>query len=64
MFDSRTLHGREVMSRVVEVFGDLVYDSVISRTVKFPETSVAGEPIITWRRNPVVPSRIEHSPAK
>lgn len=48
MFDSRTLHGREVMSRVVEVFGDLVYDSVISRTVKFPETSVAGEPIITW----------------
>jgi chromosome partitioning protein len=48
MYDSRTLHGREVMSRVVEVFGDLVYDSVISRTVKFPETSVAGEPIITW----------------
>ncbi|MFD6897172.1 ParA family protein [Rhodococcus sp. NPDC060086] len=48
MYDSRTLHGREVMSRVVEVFGDLVYDSVIARTVKFPETSVAGEPIITW----------------
>jgi len=48
MFDSRTLHGREVMSRVVEVFGDLVYDNVINRTVKFPETSVAGEPIITW----------------
>ncbi|NLV81333.1 MAG: ParA family protein [Rhodococcus sp.] len=51
MFDSRTLHGREVMSRVVEVFGDLVYDNVINRTVKFPETSVAGEPIITWAPN-------------
>ena len=48
MFDQRTLHSREVMSRVVEVFGDLVYDTAISRTVRFPETSVAGEPITTW----------------
>ncbi|MBM9839324.1 ParA family protein [Rhodococcus hoagii] len=48
MFDARTLHAREVMSRVVEVFGDLVYDTVINRTVRFPETSVAGEPIVTW----------------
>jgi chromosome partitioning protein len=48
MFDARTLHAREVMARVVEVFGDTVYDTVINRTVKFPETSVAGESIITW----------------
>jgi chromosome partitioning protein len=48
MFDSRTLHARDVMARVVEVFGDTVYDTVINRTVKFPETSVAGESIITW----------------
>ncbi|MGG7099988.1 ParA family protein [Rhodococcus sp. 24CO] len=48
MFDSRTLHAREVMARVVEVFGDVVYDTVINRTVRFPETSVAGEPITTW----------------
>ena len=48
MFDSRTLHSREVMERVVEVFGDVVFDSVINRTVRFPETSVAGEPIISW----------------
>jgi chromosome partitioning protein len=48
MFDSRTLHSREVMARVVEVFGDTVYDTVIARTVRFPETSVAGEPITTW----------------
>jgi chromosome partitioning protein len=32
----------------VEVLGDLVYDTVINRTVRFPETSVAGEPITTW----------------
>lgn len=48
MFDARTLHSREVMSRVVEVFGDQVYDTVIARTVRFPETSVAGEPITSW----------------
>lgn len=48
MFDARTLHAREVMARVVEVFGDVVYDTVINRTVRFPETSVAGEPITTW----------------
>ncbi|MGD7003690.1 ParA family protein [Corynebacterium halotolerans] len=48
MFDRRTSHAREVMSRVVEVFGDRVFDTVITRTVRFPETSVAGEPITTW----------------
>ncbi|NEW39754.1 ParA family protein [Nocardia cyriacigeorgica] len=48
MFDARLLHSRQVMSRVVEVFGDLVYDTAISRTVRFPDASVAGEPITTW----------------
>jgi chromosome partitioning protein len=36
------------MARVLERFGDSVFDTVITRTVRFPETSVAGEPIITW----------------
>lgn len=48
MFDRRTLHAREVMERLVEAFGDKIFDSVITRTVRFPETSVAGEPINTW----------------
>ncbi|HVW44086.1 MAG TPA: ParA family protein [Amycolatopsis sp.] len=48
MYDPRTVHGREVFSRVVEAFGDLVYYTVISRTVRFPETTVAGEPITTF----------------
>ncbi|MBF6065752.1 AAA family ATPase [Nocardia terpenica] len=48
MFDARLLHSRQVMARVVEVFGDLVYDTVIARTVRFPDASVAGEPITTW----------------
>ncbi|WP_027018841.1 ParA family protein [Corynebacterium massiliense] len=48
MFDRRTRHAREVMSRVVDYFGDKVFDTVITRTVRFPETSVAGEPITSW----------------
>ena len=48
MFDPRTLHTREVRQRVIEAFGDLVFDAVINRTVRFPETTVAGEPITTW----------------
>jgi len=45
MYDSRTLHTREVLSGVVEGFGDKVFHTVISRTVRFPDATVAGEPI-------------------
>jgi chromosome partitioning protein len=48
MYDVRTVHSREVMARVVQAFGDKVFHTVISRTVKFPETNVAGEPITTY----------------
>ncbi len=48
MFDARTVHGREVLSRVVEAFGDQVFHSVIARTVKFPDASIVGEPITTY----------------
>ena len=48
MYDGRTLHGREVLARVVEAFGDKVFHTVINRTVRFPETTVAGEPITTF----------------
>ncbi|MDP1788753.1 MAG: ParA family protein [Rhodoglobus sp.] len=48
MYDSRTLHSREVLERVVETFGDRVLETVITRTVKFPDASVAGSPITTF----------------
>ncbi|MDQ1706201.1 MAG: chromosome partitioning protein [Frankiaceae bacterium] len=48
MYDGRTLHGREVLARVVEAFGDKVFHTVVNRTVRFPETTVAGEPITTF----------------
>ena len=48
MYDSRTLHGREVLARVVDAFGEKVFHTVIARTVRFPETTVVGEPITTY----------------
>lgn len=48
MYDPRTLHNREVVDRVEEAFGDKVFTTKIRRTVKFPETTVAGEPITTY----------------
>ncbi|MGL3151228.1 ParA family protein [Microbacterium sp. A82] len=45
MYDARTLHSREVLERVVETFGDDVLETVIGRTVKFPDASVSGVPI-------------------
>ena len=45
MYDPRTLHAREVLDRVVEVFGDTVFQTRIARTIKFPDAAVAGQPI-------------------
>ena len=48
MFDPRTLHSREVIERVHEAFGDQLLQTVIRRTVKFPDASVAAEPITSY----------------
>ncbi len=48
MYDSRTVHSREVLARLVEAFEDKVFHTAIARTVRFPETTVAGEPITTF----------------
>lgn len=51
MVDSRTLHSREVLDRLDEAFGDLVFTTRIGRTVKFPDANVASEPITTYAPN-------------
>ncbi|GMA31187.1 chromosome partitioning protein ParA [Litorihabitans aurantiacus] len=48
MYDGRTLHSREVLQRVQETFGDDVFTTVIGRTIKFPDASVATEPITSY----------------
>ncbi|MBG0740533.1 ParA family protein [Paeniglutamicibacter antarcticus] len=51
MYDARTLHGREVISRLVEAFGDKVFETVIKRTIKFADATVAAEPITSYAGN-------------
>jgi chromosome partitioning protein len=48
MYDGRTVHAKEVVGMLHQRFGDTVFDTVIGRTVKFPETTVAGEPITSY----------------
>ena len=48
MYDSRTLHTREVLGRIVDAFGPKVFHTVINRTVRFPDATVVGEPITVF----------------
>lgn len=45
MHDPRTLHSREVLERLQEAFPGDVFDTAITRTVKFPDATVARKPI-------------------
>ena len=51
MFDARTSHSKEVLARIIDAFGDKVFDTVIKRTVKFPDATVSAEPILSYASN-------------
>jgi chromosome partitioning protein len=53
MFDKKTVHSREVLERISEAFPAHVFDTTIARTVRFPETTVAGEPITSYASSSV-----------
>ena len=48
LFDGRTIHAREVLERVAEAFGDVVFKTTINKTIRFAEAPVAGEPILSY----------------
>ena len=48
LHDARTLHSREVLEMLRERFGDKLFRSVVSRTVKFPDATVAAMPITAF----------------
>ena len=48
MYDPRTLHAREVVERLYEAFGDQVFDTIVNRTVKFPDATIAALPITAF----------------
>lgn len=47
MFE-KTAHSKEVLARIYEAFPNLLFDTVISKTVRFNETTAAGEPITSY----------------
>ena len=51
MFDRRTIHGRDVIEELREIFRHQVFDTVITRTIKFADASVAAEPILTYAKS-------------
>lgn len=48
MYDSRTVHSREVAERIQEAFGERVLNTSIGRAIKFSETTAAGQPITQY----------------
>ncbi|GAB3621183.1 AAA family ATPase [Glutamicibacter endophyticus] len=51
MYDARTLHSREVITRLDEAFGEKLFETVIKRTIKFADANVAAEPITSYAAN-------------
>jgi len=51
MHDRRTLHSTEVLEEIAKVFPHQVFQSVINRTIKFADSTVAGKPILLFAGN-------------
>lgn len=51
MHQKRTIHSSDVVEEVQKVFGESVYKPIIKRTIKFAESSIAGESILDYMKN-------------
>ena len=48
LFDARTSHGKESIEVLRENFGDLVFDTVVRKTIRFAEAPVTGESVLKY----------------
>jgi chromosome partitioning protein len=48
MFDKRTLHAREAVDILRENFGDLVFNTRITKTVRYAEAPVKGQSVLLY----------------
>jgi chromosome partitioning protein len=48
MFDRKTIHSREVLELINNEFPTELLDTIISRTIRFSESTVQGEPITSF----------------
>jgi len=51
MHQSRTIHSTDVVDEVGKIFKGKIYKSIIKRTIKFADSSVAGEPVLNYAKN-------------
>ena len=48
MYSTGTIHAREVLDEIRTVFGDKVFDTVIYKSIRFAEASVASQSIVDY----------------
>ena len=51
MYDSRTIHAREIFAEIERVGGELVSPCVIKRTVRFADATAAGQPLLQYDKH-------------
>lgn len=51
LYNSQTLHSREVATRVYEAFDDILLNTHIPRSVKFQDATLANQSLITYAPN-------------
>lgn len=51
MHDARTLHTKEVIEELAKHFPGQIYKTVIKRTIKFADATLAGESILSYAKN-------------
>lgn len=50
MYSTGTIHAREVLEELRSVFGEKVFDTVIYKSIRFAEASVASQSIVEYAR--------------
>ena len=50
-YQKQTIHSKDVSDEVESVFKGRVYNSIIKKTIKFADSSVAGEPILSYAKS-------------
>ncbi len=48
LFDKRTTHGNEAVESLRRNFGDLVFKTVVRKTIKFAEAPMRGQSVLTY----------------
>lgn len=51
MYTTGTIHCREVLEEIKEILGDKVFDLPVKQTIRFPDSTIAGTPILKFARN-------------